>query len=156
MPYKASHRNARVSARKVRPLADLIRGKYADEALDVLRYQPQLGARLLEKVLRSAMANAEDRNERDPESLIIIDARVDGGPMFKRLRPRARGMAFTVKRRMSHIHVALETRDAILAATQVGESSQAPDDEHESATPAPAAVGAEGTEQTHSEEKSDT
>lgn len=118
MPYKASHRYARVSARKVRPLADLIRGKYADEALDVLRYQHQLGARLLEKVLRSAMANAEDQNERDPDSLIIIDARIDGGPMFKRLRPRARGMAFTVKRRMSHIHIALETREAILAATR--------------------------------------
>ena len=61
MAYEAVHRFARISARKVRPLADLIRGKFADDALDILRYQPHRGARLLEKVLRSAMANAEDR-----------------------------------------------------------------------------------------------
>ena len=64
MAYKAIHRFARISARKVRPLADLIRGKYADEALDILRYQPQRGARMLEKVLKSAMANAEDAGRR--------------------------------------------------------------------------------------------
>ena len=61
MAYEAVHRFARISARKVRPLADLIRGKFADEALDILRYQPHRGARMLEKVLRSALANAEDR-----------------------------------------------------------------------------------------------
>ena len=64
MAYEAVHRFARISARKVRPLADLIRGKFADDALDILRYQPHRGARLLEKVLRSAMANAEDRRRR--------------------------------------------------------------------------------------------
>ena len=56
MPYHATHRFARISARKVRPLADMIRGKFADEALDILRYQPHRGARLLEKVLKSAWA----------------------------------------------------------------------------------------------------
>ncbi len=61
MAYEAVHRFARISARKVRPLADLIRGKFADEALDMLRYQPQRGARMLEKVLKSALGNAEDR-----------------------------------------------------------------------------------------------
>ena len=61
MAYTATHRYARISARKVRPLADLIRGKFADEALDILKYQPQRGARLLEKVLKSALGNAEDR-----------------------------------------------------------------------------------------------
>ena len=61
MAYKATHRLARISARKVRPLADLIRGKRVDEALDILQYQPQRGARLLEKVLKSALGNAEDR-----------------------------------------------------------------------------------------------
>ena len=61
MAYQASHRFARISPRKVRPLADLIRGKFADEALDILRYQPQRGARMLEKVIHSALANAEDR-----------------------------------------------------------------------------------------------
>ena len=108
MAYEAVHRFARISARKVRPLADLIRGKHADEALDLLRYQPQRGARMLEKVLRSALGNAEDRRATSMSDLVVVDARVDSGPMFKRVRPRARGMAFMVLRRMSHIHVVLE------------------------------------------------
>jgi large subunit ribosomal protein L22 len=110
MPFKATHRYARISARKVRPLADLVRGKFADEALDILRYQPQRGARMLEKVIRSAMGNAQENAERpvNIENLIVTDCRVDGGPMFKRVRPRARGMAFMVLRRMSHIQVTLE------------------------------------------------
>jgi large subunit ribosomal protein L22 len=108
MPYEASHRYARIGARKVRPLADLIRGKYVDEALEILKYQPHRGARLLEKVLQSALGNAEDRRATDVQSLVVVDARVDEGPMFKRVRPRARGMAFMIKRRMSHIRIALD------------------------------------------------
>jgi len=112
--YEAVHRYARISARKVRPLATLIRGKHADEALDLLRYQPQRGARYLEKVLKSALGNAEDRRARDVQNLVVTDARVDEGPMFKRVRPRARGMAFLIKKRMSHIHVAVDSIHAIL------------------------------------------
>ena len=113
MPFQAKHRHARISARKVRPLADLVRGKFADEALEILRYQPQRGARMLEKVLRSAMGNAQDPDQnRDGtvaiENLVVIDARIDGGPMFKRIQPRARGMAFLIKKRTSHITVTLE------------------------------------------------
>jgi len=94
-------------------LADLIRGRFADEALDILRFQPQRGARMLEKVLRSALGNAQDPDQNPGRTirvdrLVVVDARVDGGPMFKRMRPRARGMAFLIKKRMSHIHVALE------------------------------------------------
>jgi len=108
MAYKASHRFARISPRKVRPLANLIRGKLADEALEVLRYQPQRGARLLEKVLRSALANAEDQRAPNLRQLMVTEVRVDEGPRFRRLRPRARGMATIIKRRMSHIRVTLE------------------------------------------------
>jgi large subunit ribosomal protein L22 len=108
MAYEAVHRFARISARKVRPLADLIRGKFADDALDILRYQPHRGARLLEKVLRSALANAEDRRATNLEHLVVVDVRVDGGPMFKRMQPKSRGMASVLNRRMSHIRVALE------------------------------------------------
>jgi large subunit ribosomal protein L22 len=108
MAYEAHHRYARISARKVRPLADMIRGKFADEALEILRYQPQRGARMLEKVIRSAMANAEDRRAANLKDLLIVDVQVGQGPMFKRLRPHARGMASIIKKRMSHIHVALE------------------------------------------------
>jgi large subunit ribosomal protein L22 len=97
-----------MSARKVRPLADLIRGKSADEALDILRYQPQRGARMLEKVLKSALGNAEDLRAVSPRRLMVVDARVDQGPMFKRIRPRARGMAFLIKKRTCHIKVALD------------------------------------------------
>lgn len=113
MAFRASHRFARISARKVRPLADLVRGKFADEALDVLRYQPHRGARMLEKVLKSALGNAQDPDQNagqnvKVEHLVVVEARVDNGPMFKRIRPRARGMAFMVRKRFSHIHVALE------------------------------------------------
>jgi large subunit ribosomal protein L22 len=106
--YRATHRFAHISARKVRPLADLVRGKRADEALDILRYQPHRGARLLEKVIRSAMANAEDRRATNLSRLTVVDVRVDQGPMFRRLHPRARGMAAILKKRMSHIRVALK------------------------------------------------
>ncbi|MGW8256113.1 MAG: 50S ribosomal protein L22 [Thermoguttaceae bacterium] len=108
MRYVAKHRFAQISARKVRPLADLIRGKPADEALDTLRYQPHRGARMLEKVLRSAMANAEDLRAPNIHHLRVVDVRVDGGPMLKRMRPHARGMASVILKRISHIHVALE------------------------------------------------
>jgi large subunit ribosomal protein L22 len=109
MAYTSTYRFARISARKVRPLADMIRGKHADEALDLLRYQPQRGARLLEKVLKSALGNAEDRRAPNVSELVVVDARVDGGPMFKRIRPRARGMAFLIKKRTAHIRVSVDT-----------------------------------------------
>jgi large subunit ribosomal protein L22 len=109
MAYEAVHRYARISARKVRPRAELIRGKHAVEALDLLRYQPQRGARFLEKVLKSALGNAEDRRAPSVANLVVVDARVDEGPMFKRIRPRARGMAFMIKKRMSHIHIAVDS-----------------------------------------------
>jgi large subunit ribosomal protein L22 len=109
MGYHAIHRGAKISARKVRPLASLIRGKPADKALELLRYQPQRGARMLEKVLKSALANAEDQRSPDLADLIVTDARIDGAGMFKRIRPRARGMAFGILRRLSHIRVEVGT-----------------------------------------------
>ena len=113
MGFQASHRYASVSARKIRPLADLVRGKYADEALDILRYQPQRGARILEKVIQSALGNAQDPDQNrggavNVDQLVVVDARVDEGPMFKRIRPRARGMAFVIKKRTSHVRIELE------------------------------------------------
>ena len=108
MAYEATYRFARISARKVRPLADLIRGKQADDALNILKYQPHRGARMLEKVLHSALANAEDLRAPNLHHLKVTDCRVDGGPMFKRMRPHARGMASVILKRFSHIHVELE------------------------------------------------
>jgi large subunit ribosomal protein L22 len=105
--YNATHRFARISVRKVRPLLDLIRGHYADDALDVLKYMPHRGARMIEQVLKSAMANAEDKGIRNVGELVVIDARGDGGPMVKRLMPRARGMAYMIRRRTAHIAIGL-------------------------------------------------
>jgi len=108
MAYEAKHKYARISATKVRPLADLIRGKKVDTALAILQFQPHRGARMLEKVVKSALANAEDRGAPNLGGLKVVEARVDGGPMFKRLRPRARGMAHVIKKRFSHIVVAID------------------------------------------------
>jgi large subunit ribosomal protein L22 len=108
MAYTATHRHARIGARKVRSLANLIRGKHADEALDILKYMPHRGARMLEKVLRSALGNAEDRAAPNIGDLIVVDARVDGGPMLKRIKPMSRGQAFGILRRTSHIRVSLD------------------------------------------------
>ena len=113
MPYTASHKYALISPRKVRALADLVRGKFADEALDILRFQPHRGARMLEKVIKSALGNAEHQQAAGIDDLVVTDARIDPGPMFKRIRPRARGMAFGIKRRMSHIKVSLDASAAV-------------------------------------------
>ena len=103
MEYVAKHRFADMSAQKVRPLATLIRGRRADEALELLRFLPNKGARLLEAVLKSALGNAEDRGARHIDELRVVESRVDGGPMMKRIQPRARGTAYPIKRRMAHI-----------------------------------------------------
>ncbi|MDR3635745.1 MAG: 50S ribosomal protein L22 [Isosphaeraceae bacterium] len=105
--YTAQHRFARTSVLKLRPILNLVRGKYADDAVDILKYMPHRGARMIEKVLKSAMANAEDQGIRNVGDLVIVDARGDGGPMFKRLMPRARGMAYLIRRRSAHITIGL-------------------------------------------------
>ncbi len=113
MEFEAKHRYARISPRKVRPLANLVRGKFVDEALDILKFQPHRGARMLEKVIRSALANAQDPDQNpgrivEEHSLYISEVCVDGGPMFKRMQPRARGMSFMILKRMSHIRVGIQ------------------------------------------------
>ncbi len=107
MEYRAHHRFADVSARKLRPFATLIRNRPADEALELLRFLPNKSARLLEQVLKSALGNAEDRGATDIDDLIVVESRVDGGPMLKRIMPRARGTAYVIRRRLAHIHVTL-------------------------------------------------
>jgi len=113
MSFRASHRFARISPQKVRPIADLIRGKFVDEALSILQYQPQRGARMLEKVLKSAVANAQDPDQNpgrmsNANNLFVSTACIDPGPMFKRMRPGPRGMSFVIRKRMSHIRVEVD------------------------------------------------
>jgi large subunit ribosomal protein L22 len=99
MEYKAIHHHADMSPRKIRPFASLIRGRPADEALELLRFLPNKSARLLEQVLKSALGNAEDRGARNIDDLIVVESCVDGGPTMKRIMPRARGTAYQIKRR---------------------------------------------------------
>jgi len=105
--YKAKHRFADMSARKIRPFAALIRGRRADEAMELLRFLPNKSARLLEQVLKSALGNAEDRGARYIDDLVVTESRIDGGPIMKRIQPRARGTAYPIKRRYAHIHLTL-------------------------------------------------
>jgi len=109
--YRAIYRYADMSARKVRPFAALIRGRSADEALELLRFLPNKSARLLEQLVKSAVGNAEDKGARNLDELVVIESRVDGGPIMKRIMPRARGSAYPIKRRYSHIHVVLSDED---------------------------------------------
>jgi large subunit ribosomal protein L22 len=107
MEYRAKQRYADMSARKIRQFATLIRGRAADEALELLRFYPNKAARLLEDVLKSALGNAEDRGARDVDELVITESRVDGGPIMKRIMPRARGSAYPIKRRYAHVIIAV-------------------------------------------------
>ena len=110
MAYQAAHRFAPISPTKVRKFADLVRHRPVQEALDLLRFLPNRGARMLGKVIKSALANAEDRGARRIEDMVVVYAAVDEGPRAKRIRPRARGMAFMVIKRFSHIRVAIDTK----------------------------------------------
>ena len=101
---RAIWRRARMSASKVRLVVDLIRGKQVDQALAILANSPKKAARMIEKVLRSAVANAEQKGL-DPDELVIKRAYVDEGPTFKRVRPRAMGRANIIRRRTCHITI---------------------------------------------------
>ena len=107
MLSKAIHKYARVTPRKARRVVDLIRGKRAGEAMLSLRFMPYRAARLLEKVLKSAMSNAQNKKTVDPEGLRISAVFVDCGPSMKRMMPRAMGRATVIKKRTSHITLQL-------------------------------------------------
>ncbi len=106
MQTKAVWKYARITPRKARRVVDLIRDKNAGEALTALKFMPYRGARLVAKVLRSAMANAEQKNA-DPEKMKIEKICVDEGPVMKRMEPRSMGRANVIKKKSSHITVQL-------------------------------------------------
>ena len=104
MRTTARARFVRVSARKARLVLDQIRGKPVGDALATLQYTPRAAARLIEKVLRSAVANAEHNHQvRNLDTLRVVTATADGGPSLKRVQPRAMGRAFFIKHRTSHL-----------------------------------------------------
>lgn len=100
---KAHARYVRIAPRKARLVVDLIRGKSVGEALAILRHTPKAASPIVEKLLNSAIANAEHNYQMNVERLYISQAYVNEGPTLKRYRPRARGRAFPIRKRTSHI-----------------------------------------------------
>ena len=116
--FKASHRYARISARKARLVMDLIRGQRAEKALVRLAYCDRRASPMVRKVLQSAIANAAQMSGVESENLIVEMAFADEGPTMKRWRPRARGMAFPILKRTSHINIILADRGEVGAAAK--------------------------------------
>jgi len=111
MEATANARYIRMSPRKVRQVLDLIKGKDCDEALAILRFAAKAAADPVEKVLRSAMANAENNHEMDTSSCYVAKVVANEGPTLKRMIPRMRGMANRIRKRTSHITVVLKEKE---------------------------------------------
>ncbi len=110
MAFQAKHRFARISPRKARLLADLIRGRNVDDALSLLRFAKQRASGMIEKVVRSAVANAGEQ-EADTAKLYVSQCWVDPGPVIKRFQPKDRGKAYSIMKRTSHIVVEVDEKD---------------------------------------------
>jgi large subunit ribosomal protein L22 len=107
MQAKAVARTVRIAPRKARLVVDLILGKQVGEAVAILNLTPKAASPIVEKVLKSAMANAEHNYEMDVNNLVVAQAFVDEGPTLKRFRPRAMGRASQINKRTSHITIVL-------------------------------------------------
>ena len=107
MKVRAVARYVRISPQKVRMLAGAIKGKPVEKALEALKFMPQKGAGIVEKVLRSAIANADQQPDIDIDDLVVGNLTVDQGPMLKRFRARARGRGTRILKRTSHVTVVL-------------------------------------------------
>ncbi|MBU8773022.1 50S ribosomal protein L22 [Cytobacillus oceanisediminis] len=110
MQAKAVARTVRIAPRKARLVVDLIRGKQVGEAVAILNLTPKAASPIVEKVLKSALANAEHNYEMDVNNLIVAQAFVDEGPTLKRFRPRAMGRASQINKRTSHITIVLSEK----------------------------------------------
>lgn len=108
MEAKAVAKYVRIAPRKVRVVMDLIRGKSVADAFAILKFTPKVGAEAIEKVLKSAVANAENNFDMNVDNLYVSSCFVDEGPTMKRIHPRSRGQAFKILKRTSHITVAVE------------------------------------------------
>ena len=111
MAAVAKHRFARISPRKARLLMNLIRGRDVDDAITLLKFAKQRASGMIEKVVRSAVANANEREVAPRNVLYVASARVDPGPVIKRFQPKDRGKAYPIKKRTSHLVVELDERE---------------------------------------------
>ena len=108
---RATLKFARISSRKVKIVADLIRGKDVDEALAIMKFTPKASSELLEKLLKSAIANAENNHEMKHENLYVAEIFANQGPTLKRIRPAAKGSAVRIRKRTSHITIVLKEKE---------------------------------------------
>ena len=111
MEAKASLRHARIAPRKVQIVLDLIRNKPADEAMAILQHTPKAASEPLSKLLKSAVANAENNLGLSRDNLYVSECFVTPGPTMKRIRPRAQGRAFRVLKRSSHVFITVAERE---------------------------------------------
>jgi large subunit ribosomal protein L22 len=111
MPYVAKHRFARIAPRKARLVMDLIRGRDVDDALSMLKFSKQRVSGMIEKVIRSAVANANEQETANiRNTLYVAKAWVDPGPVIKRFQPKDRGKAYAINKRTSHLVVTIDQR----------------------------------------------
>ena len=108
----ATLKYARISARKVKIVADLIRGKDAKEALAIVKFTPKASSEVLEKLLKSAIANAENNHGMSSNNLYVAEIYANQGPTMKRIRPAAKGSAVRIRKRTSHITIVLKVKEA--------------------------------------------
>ena len=111
MEARAYLRNARIAPRKVQIVLDLIRNKPAKQALAILKYTPKAACEPVEKLLKSAIANAENNHTMDANSLYVAECFVGQGPTMKRVRPRAQGRAYRVLKRTSNITIVVKEQE---------------------------------------------
>ncbi len=107
---RATLKYARISSRKVKIVADLIRGKDVDEALAIVKFTQKSASEIIEKLLNSAIANAENNHDMSRENLYIAEIYANQGPTLKRIRPAAKGSAVRIRKRTSHITIVLRER----------------------------------------------
>jgi large subunit ribosomal protein L22 len=150
---RAIARHVRISPNKSRRVINLVRGLPAKEALTVLQFAPQAASEQVYKVLASAIANAENNERLDPDSLLVAEAFVDEGPTLKRFRPRAQGRAYRIRKRTCHITVAVESvppaenrRGVAKGAKAPATSKSTPAKATKKTAPAKAAAAEEETE----------
>ncbi len=111
MEAKAILRNARIAPRKVQIVLDLIRGKDYEVALATVKHTPKAASEYLEKLLKSAAANAENNHDMDKNNLYVAECYVCPGPIMKRIMPRAQGRAYRILKRTSHVTVVLKEKE---------------------------------------------
>ena len=129
---RAVAKHVRISPSKARRVINLVRGLPAKEALIVLQFAPQSASEQVYKVVASAIANAENNERLDPDALLVSEAFVDEGPTLKRFRPRAQGRAYRIRKRTSHITIAVEAVQTVRPAKKAAAKPAAPKAESQS------------------------